>query len=67
MNAIPEPAICIDCGQKHGRFDPTSISLGTFWIGKCAWCGETKSVTSPSDYGYPTPPEPTLVGDMLDD
>lgn len=54
MNEI---GICIPCGQKHGRFDPTASSVGTFNRGKCSWCGNETSVTSPSDYGYPTLPE----------
>jgi hypothetical protein len=67
MSGNPDIGICCDCGRLHGRFDPTSVSVGTFWAGECNWCGEIKSVTSPADYGYPTPPEKPLVGDMLDD
>lgn len=67
MSDTSEMGICIDCGRKHGRFDPTSISLGTFWAGRCGWCGEVTSITSPSDYGYPKPPEQPVEVDTLDD
>lgn len=57
MSDTPETAICIPCGQRHGRFNSMSDSIGTFWIGVCAWCGQKKSVTSPADYGFPKLPE----------
>lgn len=61
----PEPAICIDCGRQYGRFDPTSVTIGTFWSARCGWCGEIKPVTSPADYGHPKPP--VRERDLLDD
>lgn len=57
MSELPGPYICISCGPKFGRLDPTNISIGTFHPGKCSWCGQVASVTDPSDYGHPKPPE----------
>lgn len=65
MSSTPEPAICIDCGKSNGRFDPTAVSVGTFWAARCGWCGEIKSCTSPADYGFPEPPAREV--DHLDD
>jgi len=67
MSSTPDISICIPCGRAHGRFDPTSVSIGTFWAGTCSWCGTITSVTSPADYGYPTPPEKPHAVDNLDD
>lgn len=48
--------ICWDCGTEHGK--PVTIA-GTYHFGRCFCCGETKSVTSLSDFGYPDfPPHP---------
>lgn len=49
--------ICFDCGVKYGK--PKGYAA-TFHIGICGWCGETKSVTEPRDYGYPPAPDETL-------
>jgi hypothetical protein len=45
--------ICGDCGGKYGR---QRGSLSTCHEGKCGWCGETKPVTEPRDFGYPKHP-----------
>ena len=65
--STPEHVICIPCGRKHGRFDPTSVTVGTFWPARCDFCGELTSVTSTADYGYPKPPEKHLATDLLYD
>jgi hypothetical protein len=47
--------ICSDCGNKYGK----PIHEYGFWYhtGVCKWCGETKSVACPFDYGNPELPK----------
>lgn len=60
------PVICIPCGRRHGRFDTTAPSVGTFREDTCDWCGTHTSVCSSADYGYPKLPE-RQTADGLDD
>lgn len=55
--------ICTDCGEQHGRL---SVFSSTYHEGVCAWCGDTKAVTSHRDYGYPRQPDLAPHPDLAD-
>lgn len=46
------PWICNKCAEKNGGKWPKG-HLGTFHVGLCGWCDETKPVSEPRDWKYP--------------
>jgi len=48
--------ICDDCARSHGGRWPEG-HVATFHEDTCGWCGESKDVTQPRDWGYPRAPE----------
>ena len=46
-------AICSECADQAGA-EWQEGHLATFWMGKCGICHVQKSVTSPSDFLWPT-------------
>lgn len=55
--------ICADCGTKYGR--AKEGHLATFHFGNpsdpldvCGWCGKSRGITQPRDYGRPPFPPP---------
>ena len=57
--------ICTDCGEKVQRIMLRRALIATFHIGRCDICGETKPVTQPRDYGWPSPYKIALLKKQL--
>jgi hypothetical protein len=45
-------SICSGCAEEHGAEWPTGHQA-TFWVGKCGFCGFSKTVCCTSDWNWP--------------
>ena len=54
--------VCLDCGRKHGKYEPADA---TWHIGTCSMCGRELAVTEPRDFVRPTLHSKTSFADFV--